>query len=94
MGEFSVWHLLIVMGIVLLVFGPSRLPGLGHSLGKAIRGFKEGMKSLDTDTLEEKTAQRAPEKTPEAPSALPPADKSQTVATAPKEKTTPTQNLF
>jgi sec-independent protein translocase protein TatA len=43
MGEFSITHLLIV-GIVLLVFfGPSRLPGLGQSLGKAIRGFKEGL---------------------------------------------------
>jgi len=39
----SVWHLLIVLLIVLMVFGPSRLEGIGSSLGKAIRGFKKGL---------------------------------------------------
>lgn len=47
MGQFSFWHLLMVLGIVLIFFGPSRLPGLGNSLGKAIRGFKEGLKGLE-----------------------------------------------
>ena len=43
MGEFSLPHLLIVAVILLVIFGPSRLPGLGQSMGKAIRGFKEGL---------------------------------------------------
>jgi sec-independent protein translocase protein TatA len=47
MGEFSIWHLLIVMVIVLIFFGPNRLPALGNSLGKAIRGFKDGIKDLN-----------------------------------------------
>ncbi len=47
MGEFSLWHLLMVLGVVLLFFGPSRLPSLGHSLGKAIRGFKKGLKESE-----------------------------------------------
>ena len=46
MGEFSVTHLLIVAIVLLVFFGPSRLPGLGQSLGKAIRGFKEGLNEV------------------------------------------------
>jgi sec-independent protein translocase protein TatA len=36
-------HLLLLLGIVLLVLGPKRLPEAGRSLGKSIRGFKEGI---------------------------------------------------
>lgn len=36
-------ELVLILGIALLLFGPSRLPGLGKSLGDAIRGFKKGM---------------------------------------------------
>lgn len=43
MGSFSIWHFIILLVIVLIFFGPNRLPGLGQSLGKAIRGFKEGL---------------------------------------------------
>ena len=39
----SIWQILIVLGIALLFFGPKRLPGLGKSLGEAIRGFKKGI---------------------------------------------------
>lgn len=47
MGEFSITHWLIFLVIVLLFFGPSKLPGLGASLGKAIRGFKAGLSEAD-----------------------------------------------
>lgn len=50
MGEFSFTHILLVLVIVLIFFGPSRLPGLGSSLGKAIRGFKDGMKEINDDS--------------------------------------------
>jgi len=43
MGGMSIWHILIVLLIVLLLFGPSKLPNLGKSLGEAIRGFKKGI---------------------------------------------------
>lgn len=39
-GLFQPLHLLIILGIVLLVFGPKKLPELGKGLGEAIRGFK------------------------------------------------------
>jgi sec-independent protein translocase protein TatA len=49
MGEFSLTHLLLLSIIFLIFFGPSRLPQLGQSLGKAIRGFKQGLNEIDVD---------------------------------------------
>lgn len=49
MGEFSITHLLLIAAIFLLFFGPSRLPQLGQSLGKAIRGFKQGLNEIDVE---------------------------------------------
>ncbi|MDN3577998.1 Sec-independent protein translocase subunit TatA [Chitinimonas viridis] len=45
MGSFSIWHWLLVLVIVVLVFGTKKLGGVGKDLGSAIKGFKEGMKS-------------------------------------------------
>lgn len=49
MGEFSLTHILLLSVIVLIFFGPSRLPALGQSLGKAIRGFKQGLSEIDAE---------------------------------------------
>lgn len=49
MGEFSLTHILLLAVIALIFFGPSRLPQLGQSLGKAIRGFKSGLTEIDVD---------------------------------------------
>lgn len=43
----SFGHLILVLVIALIFFGPSRLPSLGKSLGEAIRGFKDGLNGLD-----------------------------------------------
>lgn len=43
-GLFQPQHLLIILVICLLIFGPRRLPELGKGLGEAIRGFRDGMK--------------------------------------------------
>ena len=56
MGSFSIWHWLIVLLVVVLVFGTKKLRNLGTDLGSAVKGFKEGMKSE-----EEKSAQAKPE---------------------------------
>lgn len=45
MGSFSVWHWLIVLVIVMLVFGTKKLGSMGGDLGKAVKGFKDGIKS-------------------------------------------------
>jgi sec-independent protein translocase protein TatA len=50
MGGVSLPHLLILALILLIFFGPSRLPALGQSLGKAIKGFKEGLNKDDEAT--------------------------------------------
>lgn len=49
MGEFSISHMLILAVILLVFFGPSKIPQFGQSLGKAIRGFKQGLNEIDTD---------------------------------------------
>ena len=46
------WHLLALIIIVLVFFGPSRLPTLGKSMGEAIRGFKKGLDSDEIDVTE------------------------------------------
>jgi sec-independent protein translocase protein TatA len=43
MGSFSIWHWLIVLVIVMLVFGTKKLRNIGEDLGGAVKGFKEGM---------------------------------------------------
>ncbi|MEM5400404.1 Sec-independent protein translocase subunit TatA [Paraburkholderia sp. BR10937] len=45
MGSFSIWHWLVVLVIVSLVFGTGKLRNIGSDLGVAIKGFKEGVKS-------------------------------------------------
>jgi len=49
MGSFSIWHWLIVLIIVMLVFGTKKLRNIGADLGGAVRGFKEGMKEGSSD---------------------------------------------
>lgn len=44
MGSFSIWHWLIVLLVVVLIFGTKKLKNIGTDLGGAVKGFKEGMK--------------------------------------------------
>ncbi|MCX8085520.1 MAG: Sec-independent protein translocase subunit TatA [Rhodocyclaceae bacterium] len=44
MGTWSIWHWLVVLVIVMLVFGTKKLRNIGQDLGSAVKGFKEGMK--------------------------------------------------
>jgi len=44
MGSFSIWHWLIVLVIILLVFGTKKLRNIGSDLGGAVRGFKDGVR--------------------------------------------------
>ncbi len=65
MGSFSIWHWLIVLVIVVLVFGTKKLKNLGSDLGGAVKGFKDGMKDGST---------------PDAPAAAPGQVANQTAA--------------
>ena len=73
MGSLSIWHWLIVLVIVMLVFGTKKIGNIGSDLGKAVKGFKDGMRDG-----EEKSAHQ-----PAPPSQV--ADKS-TVDVEVKEK--------
>ena len=68
MGSFSIWHWLIVLLIVVMVFGTKKLKNLGSDLGGAVKGFKDGMK--DGYSAEEKPA------APAAQVSAPAADKT------------------
>jgi len=48
MGSFSIWHWLIVLVIVVMVFGTKKLKNVGTDLGAAVKGFKDGMKEGGT----------------------------------------------
>jgi sec-independent protein translocase protein TatA len=49
MGNFGVWEILLLLLVVLLVFGPKRLPEMGRSLGRGMREFKDSVSGLRAD---------------------------------------------
>lgn len=50
MGGLSIWHWLIVLLVVVLIFGTKKLRNIGQDLGGAVKGFKEGMKTSESET--------------------------------------------
>ena len=57
MGSFSIWHWLVVLLIVVMVFGTKKLKNIGSDLGGAVKGFKDGMK--DGSSAEEAASKPA-----------------------------------
>jgi sec-independent protein translocase protein TatA len=55
-GMTSIWHWIVVLVIVMIIFGPGKLPQIGEGLGKGIRNFKKSMeesgKEMDTEKSE------------------------------------------
>lgn len=49
MGAMSIWHWLILLVVVMLVFGTKKLRNIGSDLGGAVKGFKDGMKEASAD---------------------------------------------
>ncbi|KGM52739.1 hypothetical protein N792_00360 [Lysobacter concretionis Ko07 = DSM 16239] len=62
MGGFSIWHWLVVLVIVVLVFGTKRLKNVGKDLGEAVKGFKQGIHDEDKPD-DGKPAARLPDET-------------------------------
>jgi sec-independent protein translocase protein TatA len=56
MGSFSIWHWLIVLLIVVMIFGTKKLKNMGADLGGAVKGFKDGMKDGGATPAEDKPA--------------------------------------
>ena len=77
MGEFSAWHLLILAGVFVLLFGAKRLPDGARSLGRSLRIFKTEVKGLGDDDpgeqqqAEQGQAQQQQQLPPAAPTAAP-----------------------
>jgi sec-independent protein translocase protein TatA len=81
MGSFSIWHWLIVLLVVLLVFGTKKLRNLGSDLGGAVKGFKDGVKEATAEDAKPAEDQQAPAATAKVESA-------QTIDVQAKDKTT------
>lgn len=67
MGSMSIWHWVIVLVVVILLFGTKKLPTLGSDIGRAIRGFKKSMADddqakLEADPADENAQRRQAEK--------------------------------
>ena len=56
MGTFSLWHWLIVLVIVLLIFGTKKLRNIGADLGGAVKGFKDSMKEGENEPMTKASA--------------------------------------
>lgn len=56
MGSFSIWHWLVVLLIVVIVFGTKKLKNIGSDLGGAVKGFKDGMKDGGTSPQDQAAA--------------------------------------
>ena len=71
MGGLSIWHWLIVLLVVVLIFGTKKLRNIGQDLGGAVKGFKEGMKTPEDAAASaasdaQQTAQQIPGRTIDA----------------------------
>ena len=62
MGGLSIWHWLIVLLIVVLIFGTKRLKNVGQDLGEAVKGFKKGMADEDKSAEQLKDERQAADK--------------------------------
>jgi sec-independent protein translocase protein TatA len=60
MGSMSIWHWLIVLVVVVLIFGTKKLTNIGKDLGGAVKGFKEGIKGANDEVDVAKQAAEAP----------------------------------
>jgi sec-independent protein translocase protein TatA len=64
-GLFQPMHLLVILVIALIIFGPRRLPELGKGIGEGIRALKNGMKDQENKEKAQTTAENKPENQPE-----------------------------
>jgi sec-independent protein translocase protein TatA len=64
MGGLSIWHWLIVLLVVVLIFGTKKLRNIGQDLGGAVKGFKEGVKGADMEADAARKAEVPPQQIP------------------------------
>ncbi len=82
MGSLSIWHWMIVLVVIILVFGTSKLKNVGRDLGSAVKGFKEGLQEGTSDTTSAAPPQQPTQKVENAPQTP-----GQTIDVTAREKT-------
>jgi sec-independent protein translocase protein TatA len=60
MGSMSIWHWVIVLVVVMLIFGTKKIGNIGSDLGKAVKGFKDGVKGEEEKANGATTASTTP----------------------------------
>lgn len=60
-GKIGWVEVVLILAIVLIIFGPGKLPGLSRSVGQAVRNFKNGVSGKDKEDMDEKTSDKAGE---------------------------------
>jgi sec-independent protein translocase protein TatA len=71
MPNLGIWEILLLLLVLLLVFGPKRLPEMGRSLGRGMREFKDSVTGNKTDDDDEQQVELTPTSTTEAPAETP-----------------------
>jgi sec-independent protein translocase protein TatA len=90
MGSLSIWHWLIVLVIVALVFGTKKIGNMGSDLGKAVKGFKDGVKGEDEKAAEaQQRVTTPPANAPQTPAQTPPQSPAHTIDVQATDKTPP-----
>ena len=79
-GLFQPWHLIVILVIVLIIFGPGKLPDLGQSLGRGIREFKSSVKGEDPDEAKKPDASTTTTEPPTSAAASTPAEPPKSTA--------------
>ncbi len=62
MGSLSIWHWVIVLVVVMLIFGTKKISNMGSDLGKAVKGFKDGVKGEEDKGAAAQPAQQVADK--------------------------------
>lgn len=62
MGKFGTMEIAMILGVALLIFGPSKLPQIGKSLGQTVFSFKKGMKDITEISLDDNDSEKSDKK--------------------------------
>jgi sec-independent protein translocase protein TatA len=83
MGALQPWHLIIILVIALIVFGPGKLTGIGHELGTSIRDFRKAFQEDEQPKAEAQSTAAQPTPAQSTPTQVAPAPKAETSETKP-----------
>jgi sec-independent protein translocase protein TatA len=89
-GPFGIWEILIILVVVLLIFGPRRLPEMAKGLGQSVRAFRKELRDMKSDSTWTATTRRAPLPKPSPASAEAPGPRRPAPAPSDRQRDGPT----